>query len=253
MMKYVFVVALLGMLSGTVHSQDGFYLTASEGLGIGGTRRFAEVFDANGYLVGNERGPNCSYQFQAGLGYRLRRWRFQAGLQYMRIGYSIKDVSVAENFNPFENNAVITRSGSYKVGYNMAGIQLQIGYAMPLGKWGTLKPYAGVYSAFTFGGSYKHSAPGYRTYRERLDGAQIAEFGWFTGWGVVGLQAEKRISKKLSAFGGLSTHFQLASTGNVTELGYHNLHLNLGINLDLSKAKAPEKRLKSTSQQQLAN
>lgn len=229
-MKYIMLPVLMGILASSGYAQNGFYFTPSIGVGISSSESFYNL-DANGNLLETKKNPLFSYNIQAGIACRYKNLRFQSGIQYLRSGYQIKDLIYTQSPTPY-SHTIVTSSGSYKVGFSLLGIPLEMGYAISLNKKFSLVPYAGLFAAFTFSGSSRYEYKGERS-RNSLSGAALAGYGWFTGWGKVGLQLEYKVNNKISIFGGPSVQYSLVTTGESMENSFSNFHFNLGLNIGL--------------------
>jgi hypothetical protein len=209
-MKHIAVTALIFLISFSANAQDGFYLAPAIGAGLSTSHHPLTITNDKGSTSSYNRGVVLSYNVDGGIGYKYKHWYFQTGIQWVKNGYCIKDVvrdvSLRSQYNPS-----ITRSSSYNVAYDQIGIPLQIGCEMVLGPTVKFVVYAGVYTSYTFSGSYRYPHKGPAT-ESHPEGSSLAEYGKINVWGIYNCQFEQKLNSSVSIFGGASLHVQLATT-----------------------------------------
>ncbi len=232
-MKYLTALVLAGLAFSPVYAQNGFYLTGSAGAGLSNYGNVLYIA-STAYQMPLDKSPVCSNNFQVGVGYQHKHWRFQTGLQYIRSGYRVHRVNFGSDsyFGP----STIQSEGSYRLTFNQLAIPLQVGYAIPLSKRLTLTPYAGMLIAYTLSGEAEHQV-GKEYQSTGISDAGLKDYGRLSLWGTAGMQLEYKLNNKLSLFGGPAVQYRLRTTGAFNDPGTYNLNFNLGLKIELGKGK----------------
>ncbi|PSK89229.1 outer membrane beta-barrel protein [Taibaiella chishuiensis] len=230
-MKHLSALLLTGLALSPAYAQNGFYTSGSVGAGLSNFGNPVYIA-STAYEMTPDRSPVLSGNFQLGLGYQYKHWRFQTGLQYIRSGFRVHGVNFGSDsyFGP----STIRGEGSYKLTFNQLAIPLQAGYAIPLSKRLTLVPYAGLLLAYTVSGNAEHQV-GKEVQSTGISDAGLKDYGRFSLWGTAGMQLEYKLNNRLSLYGGPAVNYRLRTTGYGNEPGTYNLNFNLGLKIELGK------------------
>lgn len=230
-MKYLIPLCLAGLLSSSVHAQNGFYLAPSAGAGISNTQHHYTTYDNTGAATSTHTSSIFSYNFRAGIGYRYKNWRFESGLQYISNGYLMNDLVFGSGFDP---TGTVQTYGSYKTRLNHIGIPLQVSYNILLSRKLSLVPGAGFITTYTLGGTYETNEGGGMVRTGDWTKKALDDYGRISVWGQASLQLEYKINQKISLFGGPSLQYQFfKSSGGGIGKNPYNLHFNLGVKISL--------------------
>lgn len=203
-MKKVLLLASTGLLSVVAFAQNGFYFSPSIGAGI--SKVNPDIQTAQGI----SQSGLMSYQGTLGIGYQLKRWRIQSGIQYLTSGYQLNNILSGSGFDPLNPN----QSGhdKYRMSYTHIGIPIQIGYTIaPHKKW-SLVPYLGIIMGYN-----TRAAAGTITSSMVTSPLTKAEFdnryNRLSIWGTAALHAEYKVIDRVSLFGGPSFKYMLSNFG----------------------------------------
>lgn len=211
-MKYITTLALACILSLQAQAQKGLYMVPAVGLGISNTTTRTQ------HTPGYQASPLFTYQVQAGLGYRLNKWRFQSGLFFFRSGYNPGDLMVINGYNP-DGTPVKTQR------YNMVllelGVPLQLGYTIPVTNRLHIMPAAGLMASYLFTGYSKvKDGSGYHFSNRAMD-----NYGRFALWGTLGAEFAYQLNSSLALTCGPALQYKVAG-GNIN---LYNAMLQVGL------------------------
>lgn len=230
-MRYLITLLAAGLLSASAHAQNGFYASASVGAGMAGAnRRHYNPNNAPGVL---DQSGITGFNAKGSLGYRYKNWRLETGIQYLRTGYQLNNLSFSSDFDP--NKTLITGTGKYRVTYGHIGIPLSIGYAFPLSKKLSLVPSLGILASYNTGASTWTKEGG--TERKGTLSGDIFknEYNSLSLWGTAALHLGYKINDRISLFGGPSAQYMISSFYKEpsNNMNFTAAQRNYNINIDL--------------------
>ncbi len=230
-MKHLSAAVLSSLLALSAQAQNGFYLAPSIGASISNSDRSAYNIGIEGYTTASTKSPIVSKNLQLGIGYQYKHWRFQSGIQYFSSGYKVDKLMRDPGFNPNVPPDAMNL-GAYRISLNQVSIPLQVGYVIPIGQKLSLVPYLGVNAGYTFSGTASLDN-GITKERWSMPGAALNDYGRFTMWLTAGVQAEYKLTDKISVTGGPSVQYMMTGTGNNYEKNFYNVNFNLGLKVGL--------------------
>jgi hypothetical protein len=230
-MRYLITLLSAGILSASAHAQNGFYASASAGTGLAGANRsHANPNNAPGVL--NQSGI-VGLNAKGILGYRYKNWRLETGIQYLRTGYQLNDLTFSSDFDP--GKTLTAGAGKYRITYGHIGIPLSVGYAFPLGKKLSLVPSAGILASYNTpartwtkeGGTERKNTLSGDDFKGRYNSISL--------WGTAALHLEYKINNKISLFGGPSVRYMISNFYKqpVNSSIFTAAQRNYNINIDL--------------------
>ncbi|WP_118974153.1 autotransporter outer membrane beta-barrel domain-containing protein [Taibaiella koreensis] len=233
MNKLIYLLAAISLPAAT-YAQNGFYLSASGGAGISNATR-SEI---PGPTLGDKHAV-FQYGARITVGYQMKRWRLQTGVQYLTSGFK-RDLIFGNDFNPANLPGVVNPSGDQSVTFHHIGIPVQVAYTLPLGNKLSLVPTLGVLATYNTGATVQTWEGNNKSTYNLTGDAFGTQYNRISVWGTAALHLEYKLSDKVSLFGGPSASYMFGNMvkqgsipyASVTQRNY-NIGFELGIKIAL--------------------
>lgn len=207
-------------------AQNKLYLIASGAAGLS-SAKYSYSMPIDQTNISGLAGFNA----QAKIGYHLRKWRLEAGLQYKITGYK-QELEFANS----QGNSL--GMGSLKSRFPELSVIANFGYQIPLNSRFMLVPYAGFSSGVALGLHYTSVLPDQTTHSDKVDSKTFDNsFHKVNFWTNTAVHVEYKASERFSIAFGPSFQYMLnnaqkeAKVSSIFNEYQHNylLAMDLGV------------------------
>jgi hypothetical protein len=214
-----------------IHAQSKFYVMPTFGMGVSNvTQRFAMTDFSQ---TGVNRSNKIDYNAKVLVGYRLKKWRIESGLQYGITGYNLKRMYFGTGYPDIQNS-----SASYR--YQHLNIPLQFSRQIPVYEDCYIVPIIGVAAGFNLGEKYTSTYEKDIRVNKTSDAVFDYKYNRMSLWATTGFNFEYNINRKIAVVAGPAFQYMLTNlmkdagkTGYYTAQHNYSIEFNAGIKVNL--------------------
>ncbi|KAA5533655.1 PorT family protein [Taibaiella lutea] len=143
------------------------------------------------------------FNTQAKIGYHLKNWRLETGLQYKQTGYK-QGLTFGSSFPD------TMPTGYEKLKFREIAIPIDIGYQIPLSSRFKLVPSVGISTGFLLNINYATKAPDEKEHSENIGHNRFKSlYGLIHIWGNTALHIEYKLNNRFEIIAGPAFQYTL--------------------------------------------